>query len=224
MKRRLFKLVLFLVLGAIVNVAAAWGFAAWSAPANVKSLDFTSRKIAEDEFEGVTRLRVMGHTRVNHGTFSQLVVGKTAAQLTAIEWIVSSGDNYSETRAGWPLRTLRCRNLVEIEMGGTNSITINAYAANPIQGGIVLSPFPIGSPAQSWRALPYQPIWTGVVVNTILYGPLVWIFTVSLLKMQRLLRRKRGLCIKCGYDLRGDFSSSCPECGWPRETARRMMS
>ena len=28
---------------------------------------------------------------------------------------------------------------------------------------------------------------------------------------------RRGHCIKCGYDLRGDFSGGCPECGWQRE-------
>ncbi len=215
MKRCLFKLVLFLVLGAIVNVAVAWGFAAWSAPANVESPEFTSRKIAEDEIEGVTRLRVFGHTRVHHGMFSQLIVDGTMGHVLATAWIVP-GDNYSETRAGWPLRTLRCRNLAEIDMGGRMSITISANTANPIEGGIVLSPFPTGSPAQSWRALPYQPIWTGVVVNTILYAPLVWILTVSFLKMRRVIRRKRGLCVKCAYDLRGDFSAGCPECGWRR--------
>ena len=212
MRRIAIKLVLFLLLGAIVNVAVAWGFAAWSAPGNVESLEITSRKIAEDEFEGVTRLRVFGHTRVNHGVFSQPIGGKTAAQLTGIEWIVP-GDNYSETRAGWPLRTLRCRNLAEIEMGGTNSITINANTANPIEGGIVLSQFPIGSPAQSWRALPYQPIWTGVVVNTILYAPLVWLLTLGPFAARRIIRRKRGRCAKCGYDLRGAEHDGCPECG-----------
>ena len=215
MKRRLFKLVVFLLLGAIVNVAVAWGCAAWSAPLYSGSLEVTSRKIADNVFEGVTRLRVFGHTRVNYGTFSDLVVGKTAAQMTQIVWL--PGDNYSETRAGWPLRTLRCRNLAVIEMGGMISITINTNTANPIEGGIVLSSFPIGSPAQSWRALPYQPIWTGVVVNTILYAPLVWLLTVGPFTARRMIRRRRGHCIKCCYDLRGDFSVGCPECGWRRE-------
>ncbi len=214
MRRRLTKLVVFLILGAVVNVAVAWGSAAWSAPGNVKSLDFTSRKIAEDEFEGVTRLRVFGHTRVNYGTFSELVVGKTAAQMTQIVWL--PGDNYCEMRAGWPLRTLRCRNLVEIEMGGTTSITINAYAANPIQGGIVLTQFSIGNPAQSWRALPYQPVWSGIVINTIFYAATLWFLSIGPFEVRRMIRSKRGHCIKCGYDLRGAEHEVCPECGAER--------
>jgi hypothetical protein len=29
-------------------------------------------------------------------------------------------------------------------------------------------------------------------------------------------RRSRGACANCGYDLRGDPASACPECGWNR--------
>ena len=31
----------------------------------------------------------------------------------------------------------------------------------------------------------------------------------------RLLRTRRGLCVHCGYDLRGNISGVCPECGKP---------
>jgi hypothetical protein len=29
----------------------------------------------------------------------------------------------------------------------------------------------------------------------------------------RSLRRRRGLCVSCGYDLAGNVSGTCPECG-----------
>jgi DMSO/TMAO reductase YedYZ heme-binding membrane subunit len=29
----------------------------------------------------------------------------------------------------------------------------------------------------------------------------------------RRLRRERGQCVRCGYDLRGNVSGVCPECG-----------
>lgn len=35
---------------------------------------------------------------------------------------------------------------------------------------------------------------------------------------RRRLRRKRGLCVKCGYDLTGNESRLCPECGDEVET------
>ena len=31
--------------------------------------------------------------------------------------------------------------------------------------------------------------------------------------VRRYRRRKRGLCIRCGYDLTGNVSGTCPECG-----------
>jgi len=33
---------------------------------------------------------------------------------------------------------------------------------------------------------------------------------------RNLLRRKRGLCVKCGYNLTGNTSGICPECGQRR--------
>ena len=30
---------------------------------------------------------------------------------------------------------------------------------------------------------------------------------------KQLRRRKKGLCLKCGYDLTGNTSGACPECG-----------
>ncbi len=34
--------------------------------------------------------------------------------------------------------------------------------------------------------------------------------------MQRRLRRQRGQCVNCGYDLREQTTQGCPECGWRR--------
>ena len=31
--------------------------------------------------------------------------------------------------------------------------------------------------------------------------------------MRRMRRRRKGLCVKCGYDLTGNVSGVCPECG-----------
>jgi hypothetical protein len=34
--------------------------------------------------------------------------------------------------------------------------------------------------------------------------------------LSRRSRRRRGLCLKCGYNLAGNTSGVCPECGTPR--------
>ena len=41
-----------------------------------------------------------------------------------------------------------------------------------------------------------------------LFGPTLFI---------SLRRRRRGRCPACGYDLRGDLSAGCTECGWNRD-------
>jgi hypothetical protein len=39
-------------------------------------------------------------------------------------------------------------------------------------------------------------------------------------------QRKKGMCLKCGYNLTGNVSGTCPECGSPRgaDTARSVAS
>lgn len=34
-------------------------------------------------------------------------------------------------------------------------------------------------------------------------------------------RRKNGICVNCGYDLRGNTTGICPECGQPIEELQR---
>lgn len=54
------------------------------------------------------------------------------------------------------------------------------------------------------------PIWYLLV----LFG--VWPLAVLLPAPLRLAyRRKRGRCLVCGYDLKGNVSGRCPECGTP---------
>jgi hypothetical protein len=41
----------------------------------------------------------------------------------------------------------------------------------------------------------------------------LWIWTLIQPVRLRRSRRKRGLCVSCGYDLTGNVSGRCPECG-----------
>ena len=49
-------------------------------------------------------------------------------------------------------------------------------------------------------------------------GPSLIIAAFVVPLVRQSLRAKRGLCPACGYNLRGDFSAGCPECGWRRES------
>ncbi len=70
------------------------------------------------------------------------------------------------------------------------------------------------------------PLPLGALLDTVVLGalllPIAWLLPDSQ-DVRRLWRRilgetraERGLCLNCGYDLRGDYSSGCPECGCGR--------
>ncbi len=63
------------------------------------------------------------------------------------------------------------------------------------------------------RLLPLRPIWIGVAVNTVFYAALLWLLLTASLRTRRLIRKRRGECVRCGYDLRGTTDIICSECG-----------
>ena len=59
--------------------------------------------------------------------------------------------------------------------------------------------------------------WTGWSVTSPLWAWMVLFGILPALKLLRLRRKHRlrraGRCVNCGYDLTGNVSGSCPECG-----------
>jgi hypothetical protein len=112
-----------------------------------------------------------------------------------------AGLMWSEMACGWPFPALRC---MSIMMG------------DGVLGGL---PPPKWLPA--WRnpppmpAVPYHPVWSGLLLNTLLFAA-VWsgagVFSGIVLRRWRI---SQGHCPSCRYDLRGCPDSICPECGSP---------
>jgi predicted RNA-binding Zn-ribbon protein involved in translation (DUF1610 family) len=66
--------------------------------------------------------------------------------------------------------------------------------------------------------LPCKPVWPGFAINTVFYAAVLWVLLALPGAVRRFVRRKRGRCTRCGYDLRGqvadrDRKRQCPECG-----------
>jgi hypothetical protein len=62
--------------------------------------------------------------------------------------------------------------------------------------------------------IPYRPIWAGLILNTALHASLWWLVLFGPGITRRALRRRRGLCPRCAYDLHAlPLASPCPECG-----------
>lgn len=78
------------------------------------------------------------------------------------------------------------------------------------------------NPKLEIRAIPYRPIWPGLIFNTIFYALLAFI-THRLVRTIREHRRfTKGRCPKCKYDLNANFAPGCPECGWRRTIPRPL--
>jgi hypothetical protein len=87
------------------------------------------------------------------------------------------------------------------------------------------------SPRQSLRKLLYHSVWVpsierldpfGLMVRLPLWLPLCALLVPTLLLWRRDRRRPRpGFCRQCDYDLTGNVSGICPECGTPLTEAER---
>ncbi len=70
------------------------------------------------------------------------------------------------------------------------------------------------------RALPIRPIWGGLIANVAVYSLLVGVLFFGPGVVRRGLQRRRGLCVKCGYELPIEEGLAvCPECGTRRGSA-----
>lgn len=109
------------------------------------------------------------------------------------------------TRAGFPVRAFEGMH----SWGGVRP----SYA-----WAIPIRPF---RPNVAWvSVLPLRPMLPGFVINTAVYGGIIWMFIFGPMHMFANARRRwrvmQGRCQSCGYDLRSKFDAGCPECGWRR--------
>ena len=187
MKPRFLTILLLLVAGAVVNVGVAW----LGCRGPVMTPDRWSLRWPDT-------IRLWKEYAPPHwpaprraGTFAR---GRT----TTWSHICIDGDELlefgivTELQAGWPRRSL-CGAFVE------------TMVQPPADWGI-------------WKPrgwiLPYQPIWSGFAVNTLLYTvamSLTFGAAIAPFALRRHLRTRRGLCPACGYPV-GE-SAVCSECG-----------
>lgn len=212
------RFALCLLLGAVVNVGVAWGL-----------LRFGSGIVAGDRWSRVSHWPIQvpdtwpspdvllksqdGAVREYRYIASDPAnpIGdrfETDFERTHTVWIIESG---------WPMRSLR--QWMKLWAVGdatpprdfelTLHYSIETTALNAwIDRYIHVS--------GSWP-LPWMPMVLGFATNTLFYGAVLFVplFGVGVLKRRR--RMKRGLCVRCAYDITG--LSVCPECGQERKAS-----
>ena len=235
--KRLRVILLFLLLGAIVNVAVAWGIALTGMTYDVAVLEDENEGVyysAEGEwsihrYEGFgTHIYKSSHDKINiddefvlklREIHSDKPIKKVKPNWGAMDAVTNfyqalsaSGllehslvyENRVFEARGWPMLSLWCQRVLYVFDGTTfKEFETRGFIAIPIL------------PDDYWgsRGLPLYPIWPGFVVNLLFYAAFLWLLFTFQRSMRRVIRCKRGLCVKCAYDLRGVKHEACPECG-----------
>ena len=173
MKRRLTKLALFLVFGAVVNLAVAWVIA-WRTgpillyaghtveiePSSVASLWKHHTRAGWPELPGSSTLqKVYGR--------SELIIHAPRPDPSA-DWTSMSVTRYE---VGLPMRSVASISISWSVAGNTGTEIKDGWKMG--------APFPI---------VPYMPHWPGFAVNTVFYAPILWLLFV-LIKARRKIRR-----------------------------------
>ncbi|MCH8823268.1 MAG: hypothetical protein IH984_07135 [Planctomycetes bacterium] len=235
MKRRIIKLAVFILLGAIVNVAVAWASALW--------VDAMAPKYFPAQLRG--------NTAANHPRWGVLVtpefssthVQSSASRKPPARSPLPPNATKDEIDAWLAGKAIRVpKDIIEVpywsrtskppkesdyeamglweEARGWPMRSLVWYYSHRFSDSIEIKRWsielsgtqgPIGLP----RALPLRPIPLGFVINSLIYALCIWILFAVKANLRRITRSKRGHCIKCGYDLRGSsgISGVCPECG-----------
>ncbi len=241
MKRRLAKLVVFLLLGAVVNVAVAWGCAAWIDPfprfaARIRGYshhppEYDSWKTWK--FERTAALRVVSVWLYDDPEVPSIRTGFIPASGPSSESLVPAWADFLHPQYGEPSRgrfnwVADARGWPMLSMwGGCKSRSAWVFL-NGVQQSREFEAHSFRAIGFSWkddptewndfnsRLLPLAPLWPGFAINTVFYAAILWGLTLGPFTARRMIRHKRGRCIKCGYDLSHAPHEGCPECGWRR--------
>ncbi len=206
MRRWLITILIFLLAGAVMNVAVAWGCALWPRVGNEELIEpvppsvlawFQSNSPVDVELPGSSEVR------------QRRGLGLKLRRMS--DWIRASGQivyvvSWRAT-AGLPFRCLDGA-MWDVYDGDTDTQLRSKTFALEV-------PEEVG-PFRVWTihyggVIPLRPIWPAFAFNTVFYATILWLLITVPLVFRRSVRRRRGLCVACGYPL-GD-SSVCTECG-----------
>lgn len=224
MKRELLFILLALVIGALMTIASAWaaswiGASRWTPRPGPPQVPRAWAYLSDNQ-----AMQARGLIPLSYGVIDgwHLDIGSMTALEPRREGVTTGDSSQLQTVwAGWPARSLMGEKIVAMagEVGKPSTVVGIRYewAWGACATG--------GSSYLDWkpRMLPLRPMWPGFAINTLLYALIAWLLIrgrfVARHYSRREIRRRRGRCLKCGYDLRGEYDAGCPECGWNRGRA-----
>jgi hypothetical protein len=205
MKRAIRHLAVFALLGVVMNYAVAWGLEVATGAVDMTMVHSTMTLPTwrQRRDSGVFTFNSprfdQWHSRSLIGVSGTMVAWLPDGSLLPFTpadppWWASPANATFVAAQGFPVRSVRW---YEDEQGPL---------ANCVLIWIGSFEHPFG----------YKPIWPGLLFNSAFYGAILWLLWFGPGISRRRSRRRRGLCVSCGYDLRGSAAGAgakCPECG-----------
>jgi hypothetical protein len=229
------SIALWLALGATTTIAIAWLFTREldrrSLPATIgQGPTFDPRTGNQTGNLLVFRYEAIGRTEMQGDTMGYAFEGTPEQPIQTLEEVcprwarekITPRDHggHSSTpesevyrslmATGWPMRALWCPYTLEPIPSGVwprraHSAIILSRATAATRPGRL---------SARDDALPILPLWPGFAVDTAVFGGLWTVLLFAPGAARRAIRRRRGRCATCGYDLRSlSQMSACPECG-----------
>ncbi len=189
MKRRLLIVAIFLLLGAVVNVAVAWCYAigGWL-PEGRQTIVELDRGEAKQLF--ADRMAVVAESTSG---YEERCVGRTFL-VVYIDPPDLAEHHVQVLMTGWPCLAL------EGHWGLVHG--------RPKASGLLITRW---GRRHTVVTCPLRPLWPGFAIDTIFYAAILWLLIPGPFVLRRFLRVRRGLCPKCAYPM-GE-SAVCTECG-----------
>lgn len=240
MRKQAIAIAACLAAGVCTSTLLAWCAAAFARMAPVSTSDFPMRHVAgvvprtwgEPAFEmaassgiGVdswhatwTLFQITGESGL-HGAESARAIGTLAKSPPDQSLRIVSIEG---GRCGWPFRAHFWRSSSEGPVWSIRSRRA-IRAADPnneeLPGIEPLMRVPWSNTAVR-RAIPFAPIWLGLIGNTLVYAGVIGLVCVTISGARRSRRKRNRQCIACGYQL--PDISVCPECGTSAQAASKI--
>jgi hypothetical protein len=196
MKRRLLRLCVFLLLGAIVNVAVAWACALWVNERAPAAGGIPATSLLKDVFGNEVHFNYMAFGNANEGNgwlvSRRFAVGRTIGDQPHTCAV-------HEVSSGFPIISLTGQRVsVDGQAVGQYAILLPEQSIQTIG-------------AFAGSCLPLRAIWPGFAIDTLFYAAIIWLFFALPFKLRRHFRARRKLCPHCAYPI--GTSDVCTECG-----------
>jgi hypothetical protein len=228
MKRWIIRIFVLLLLGAIVNVAVAWGCAMF-VPVTLKS------NVADDsKYEALWSMCPFGNDFPPDLEYAAMEAGGGQAgrevSVVVFDFVTFHEPTDYDPRdvaridivlhgvlaVGWPLKSLDGEIWSVEQIQHKERVSLRGRVVrNGLVAGIRQPRDDFGYITAKGVLAPIRPLWPGFAINTVFYAAVLWVLCAAPFALRKWRRIRRGLCPKCGYDLRGSTSQTCPECGGP---------